>query len=422
MRKNEMEGLPTKTEGEQFSLHTRPSKRGDVFYAQFRRDDGKWSTAKSTHVRIPKGKDGPRAMREALIRATAWAQAYVDGGQVVTRERATFAGFAAGFFDSEGQWAREKRRRGHRLSSDQCERHARSVKNHLEPFFGRMRIANIDDEQILRFQEKLENEGLAGGTINRVTVALRLVLKAAYRKKMMRRMPIVEAVSEKDHKRRGVYLPQEIRSLFKLEWPDRRCYIANLTAAATGMRAGEVVALRESDVLEEVLKVEHTWNPRFGLGPTKTGRVRIVPITSRVHDELAQLIRENPRQGENRFVFYSMKPDRPMDQREATEALYVALAEIGIDEKARKARGLDFHAWRHTFNSLLIDRRVPLQAVQSVTGHLTDEMTQRYYHLGGESGAGIRQIAESLFVEEKKPVGTGRKDKKVEAARKAPGK
>jgi len=397
-----MEELPTKTEGERFSLHTRPSKRGDVFYAQFRSDDGKWSTAKSTHVRIPKGKDGPRAMREALIRATAWAQTYLDGGQVVTRERATFAAFAAGFFDSEGQWAREKRRRGHRLSPDQCERHARSVKNHLEPFFGHMRIANIDDEQIIRFQEKLENEGLAGGTINRVTVALRLVLKAAYRKKLMRRMPVVEAVSERNQKHRGTYLPREIRALFAMEWPDCRCYVANKVAAATGMRAGEIVALKDSNVHPEYLEVEHTWNPRYGLGPTKTGRTRIVPIPSIIYVELAQLIKERPAASASCFVFYSIYPDKPMDQREATEALYAALGRIGIDEKMRKERGLDFHAWRHTFNSLLIDRRVPLQAVQSVTGHLTPEMTQRYYHLGGESGEGIRQIAAELL-DDKKP-------------------
>jgi len=171
----------------------------------------------------------------------------------------------------------------------------------------------------------------------------------------------------------------------------------------------------------EYIEVEHTWSPRFGLGPTKTGRPRIVPIPSLIAEELAGLVSENPRKGENRFLFYGVHPDKPMDQREATEALYTALAEIGIDDKVRKARGLDFHAWRHTFNSLLIDRRVPLQAVQSVTGHLTDEMTQRYYHLGGESGAGIRQIAESLFVEEKKPTGTGRKHKKEQTARKAPG-
>lgn len=34
-------------------------------------------------------------------------------------------------------------------------------------------------------QEKLEDEHLCGGTINRVTVALRLILKAGYRKKLM---------------------------------------------------------------------------------------------------------------------------------------------------------------------------------------------------------------------------------------------
>ena len=421
MQNTEKTERPTKTEGERFSLHTRPSKRGDVYYVQFRKDDGTWGTAKSTHVRVPKGKDGPRAQRDALVRATAWAQSYVDHGQVVTRERDTFASFGGDFFNPDGEWAREKRRRGHRLSADQCERHGRSVKNHLIPYFGRMRIGRIDDEHVRRFQEKLEDEHLSGGTINRVTVALRLVLKAAYRKKLLRRMPVVEAVSEKDRKQRGVYLPGEIRALFKLEWSDRRCYVANKLAAATGMRAGEITGLREGNVHPEYIEVEHTWSPRFGLGPTKTGRPRIVPIPSLIAEELAGLVSENPRKGENRFLFYGVHPDKPMDQREATEALYAALAEIGIDDKVRKARGLDFHAWRHTFNSLLIDRRVPLQAVQSVTGHLTDEMTQRYYHLGGESGAGIRQIAESLFVEEKKPTGTGRKHKKEQTARKAPG-
>ena len=237
----------------------------------------------------------------------------------------------------------------------------------------------------------------------------------------MRRMPVVEAVSEKEHTQRGVYLPHEIRALFNLEWADRRCYVANKLAAATGMRAGEIAGLRENDLHPEYIEVEHTWSPRFGLGPTKTGRPRIVPIPSLIAGELAQLIAENQRQGENRFIFYSIHPDKPMHQREATEALYASLLKIGIDEGARKARGLDFHAWRHTFNSLLIDRRIPLQAVQSVTGHLTPEMTQRYYHLGGEAGAGIRQISESLFVDEKKPGGSERKDKQQKVAHKARG-
>ena len=258
-------------EGEDFSLHTRPSKKGRVFYVQFRKDDGSRSTAKSTHILVGTGK---RAHDDALKEATAWSQSCLDHGQIVTKQRATFEDFAENFFDPDSEWAREKRRRGHRLSTDQCMRHSRSTKNHLIPVFGKMKIARIDDEDIRRFQEKLEDGQLSGGTVNRVTVALRPILKSTYRKKMMRRMPAVEAVSEKDRRQRGVYLPDEIRALSSWSGPTDGCYVANITAAATGLRAGEIAGLRESNVHSEYLEVECTWNPRFGLGPTKTGRVR----------------------------------------------------------------------------------------------------------------------------------------------------
>jgi len=243
---------------------------------------------------------------------------------------------------------------------------------------------------------------------------LRLILKTAYRKKMMRRMPIVEAVSERDRKDRSAFLPHEIRALFAEEWPDRRCYVANKTAAATGLRASEIADLKESTVHPEHLEVAHRWSPRYKEGPTKTGKTRIVPIPSLVYEELAALILENPHKGDDRFVFYSIDTAHPMNQREFTEALVERMKAIGIpddpnwkNEKrsplsgSRQARGLDFHAWRHTYNSLLVDGRVPLQTIQSVTGHLSDEMTQRYYHIGGEAGEGIRRIAENIFVEPK---------------------
>jgi len=116
--------MTTKTEGEDFSLHERPSKRGPVFYCQFRKDDGTWSTAKSTHVRVGRGR---RAHDEALKVATAWAQSYMLTGEVVSKERGTFETFAEGFFDWNGEWAREKRRRGHRISQEKCDKHAQST-------------------------------------------------------------------------------------------------------------------------------------------------------------------------------------------------------------------------------------------------------------------------------------------------------
>jgi integrase len=63
-----------------------------------------------------------------------------------------------------------------------------------------------------------------------------------------------------------------------------------------------------------------------------------------------------------------------------------------VDEESRKKRAFKFHAWRRTFNSLLVAQRIPIPLVQSVTGHLTDEMTQRYYHVSDDAMKGIREI------------------------------
>lgn len=53
---------------------------------------------------------------------------------------------------------------------------------------------------------------------------------------------------------------------------------------------------------------------------------------------------------------------------------------IGIPDEARRDRGLSFHSWRHFFNSLLINQKVPLLKVQALTGHMTDRMSEEYFH------------------------------------------
>lgn len=56
------------------------------------------------------------------------------------------------------------------------------------------------------------------------------------------------------------------------------------------------------------------------------------------------------------------------------------------DEGCKKAglRPIQWHAWRYTFASHLVMRGVPLKAVQELLGHSTIQMTMRYAHLGPE--------------------------------------
>jgi hypothetical protein len=58
---------------------------------------------------------------------------------------------------------------------------------------------------------------------------------------------------------------------------------------------------------------------------------------------MRELLGSSPWQGSERYVFYSMDPEVPMDQSIATRALYAALERIGIVAEERRRRRLDLH-------------------------------------------------------------------------------
>ena len=66
----------------------------------------------------------------------------------------------------------------------------------------------------------------------------------------------------------------------------------------------------------------------------------------------------------------------------------------GISEEARKARNITFHSFRHWFNSILINAKVPLLKVQQLTGHSSVEMSANYFHL--DEMDDVRAIQEGM--------------------------
>lgn len=374
---------------ESFSLHTRETKKGPVFYVQFRNSDGSYTNAKSTKI-IDRGR---KKDRDAAVK---WAQNYLNTGQVLSKENVTLDSYSAGFFDWTGPWAQDKVLRGKRISEQHCDKHAENVKTNILPYFKGKKISIIDEEMIRKWQLYLSTEkGLKGGTINRQTSTLSILLKQAFRDKIIRTLPVIERVAEKPPEK-GIFTPDEIRKIFSEPWGDFRFFTGNLLAAVTGLRASEISALREAAVHTEYLDIVEAFSPKYGLHPTKTGKPRIVPIPDKVAAALAELIKKNPHSGNNRFVFYSYRPDRPVDPDGFNENLKKRLEQVGISEKKRTARNLSFHSWRHGLNTLLINQRVPLQSIQAVTGHLSDRMTEHYYHVQGGDLSGIRQIQDTI--------------------------
>ena len=337
-----------------------------VYYVRFRLENGAWSTAKSSG-------------QTKKTTAEAWAIEYLKSGQIITKANVRFKEFADGFFDWEGAYVQSLILRGRGIGRRHAENQNATIQNHLIPAFGDLKLSRIDSDGIEELVISLSAAGKSPGTINKVLITLRTILQHAYKKKYIQRLPIIEMVPSRQQDR-GILSVEEVKAFFAQEWDDKRYYAFNLIAATTGMRMGEIRALQRKAVFDDYIEVSVSWEKGHGLKCTKTGRSRYVPIPQRAKTALDEVMLMTPFKEPDDFIFVGRKREAPLDTHIIQLNYYKALKGIGIDKEARQARNITFHSWRHFFNSLLINSRVPIPKVQTITGHSTDRMTENYFH------------------------------------------
>jgi integrase len=197
-------------------------------------------------------------------------------------------------------------------------------------------------------------------------------------------------------KTREILNRDEVRELFCGEWSDKwddyTYYVMNKLAACTGMRIGELLGLRGEFVFDNYINVCGQWT-RYGYGDTKTHKSRLVPLPHIVRQDLAPLLEKNG----TGYVFSADGGAAPVKRLDAVHSLASALSEIKISSAEQKRRGLTFHAWRHFFNTTLRMANVSDSKVKSVTGHLTDGMTEHYTHYNNLEFIEVQEVQNNLF-------------------------
>jgi len=371
--------------GKQYAIFKR--KGGKFYYAQFKKSDGTWTNAVSTK-------------ETAKTRAEAWCVNYLqeNAGRIIDNNRVTFQTFSGNFFDWKGEWATDKRATGKRLSERQCIENQRITDRLLMPVFGDLRLNDIDKNVIKSFRNDLFNKGLSGSLINKALCNLNTILNSAYDKDLIKAIPKVEKVSNKVSKIKGVLTIEETKKLFSITWPDFVAYAMNITAASTGLRRGELLALQIKNFHGEYLDIEKSYDQIMKQlnSTTKNGRTRRVIIPGTVQQVLKKLIDINPYRKPDSFIFFSETPERPIHGEYVNACLYRAMSAIGISKTEREERHITFHSWRVAFNSWLINGRVPLAKVMSLTGHLSREMAEDTYFRTDDL-QDVKQIQESIF-------------------------
>lgn len=143
-------------------------------------------------------------------------------------------------------------------------------------------------------------------------------------------------------------------------------------AACTGLRLGELLALRWSDIDIEASVVIVSRAMSAGQeASTKSRRSRPVPLAEQAKAELRALLQRKIFTSQSDYVF--CRPDGGPLDRSAVRSRFIRA------QKKARIRVRRFHDLRHTFGSLAI-QRFDLVSVKDMMGHSKLSTTERYLH------------------------------------------
>lgn len=144
--------------------------------------------------------------------------------------------------------------------------------------------------------------------------------------------------------------------------------------AVTGLRFGELSALRWSDFNGQTIRIRRTQYNGQIAERTKSGKNRTVPVSPATAELLKSHQKETGRIGEG-FVF---ELNGELIKRVAYSRLVTrTMRKAGIDGR------LTSHGLRRTANNLL-RQRVDGIVLRAITGHVTEAMSEHYSQVGSE--------------------------------------
>jgi len=366
-------GAPQPISGHVFR---RDGKRRPVWYAKYRLPDGRQiqrriGSAWTIRGRPPEGFYTRRTAQSWLDRVLAEAQRGELHGMV--RTGATFADAVSEYM----RWLEHDRAR----KPTTLRGYQSIMRAHLLPAFGRHRLEDITADEIEAWSATLAASGMANATRLRILTCLYGVMARAKRLWKLPRNPIADV--EKPTQRHAsielqVFSPEEVYALVRAAESEQDAAIY-LTAAFTGLRRGELIALRwrSVDFARRSVRVVASYSER-ALSTPKSGRARSVPLAPVAAERLASLAGRGHDDEEDDLVFPGTFGEY-LDGSALYRRYKAALRRAGL-------RDLRFHDLRHTFGTQVISNpAVSILQLKAWMGHADIDTTMKYLHYAPET-------------------------------------
>lgn len=284
-----------------------------------------------------------------------------------------------------------------RVRPSTLESYRSHIDHHIIPALGRTRLRDLSATEINHMLASMVRLGVSPTTANRVRATLRTALTTAVKSGMILRNAATLSDARKERRQRITPLTAEQARQLMQSTQDDRLGPLIAVALATGMRQGELLALRWSDIDldNRVIHVRRTLTwvkggpdderknvPVFSDPKTDTSRRSIRLTHSAVTalqrqqamlyamEQAATVANWKPIPGEH-LVFPSTH-GTPQSGPNVTHRLHMLLERAGLPQQR-------FHDLRHATASLLLAEGVDLFTVKEILGHSQISLTANTY-------------------------------------------
>jgi len=326
-----------------------------------------------------------RALREHVDRANGYQPMAVKS-QTMGKAATPFAVFAA-------RWQEEVL--VHKKASTKATMKGH-ITNSLIPAFGKLAVSDIDSERVQSFLNRLMEGKASPKTVKNVWTTLRIMWNSAVAWKYATGELRVELPKARKLRMR-CYAVQEVRRILAdSQGGDRVFYWIE---AEAGLRAGELTALRASDVDVDNLSIEVSkaiWNGTED-SPKTDAAFRCICISTRLGAQLKEYLA-----GRTDGYLFQTSSGNPWDASNVLERKLNTLLErleipkidikllakfVGKDrtiEQAtrseKRAASLGLHSFRHTNATAMDSLGIPQQIRKQRLGHSGSSVTDNYTH------------------------------------------
>lgn len=283
------------------------------------------------------------------------------------------------------------------------------VERHIVPYIGRYPIMSITLQQLLEWRDAINNSGLGISMKQHCFTHLRAVFRFAYKIDAIHENPTNKIENFRDnnfecHKTQiQFYTPEEfqrfamvargeVNTFFRMS-----IYVFLCIAYYTGMRKGEIHALKWSDIDGNCINVRRSISqkvkgkPMVETAPKNRASLRVVQIPKPL---LALLTEHRQRQ-------QALFPEWSTDYRVcAGERLISDTSLANYNNRWAELAGLHrlrIHDYRHSHASLLANNGINIQEIARRLGHSNVSITwERYAHLYPQESERALQILNQI--------------------------